>query len=131
MGVESVELSERPYYLFHTLFGKHDRTHHRVLSLHGRNCDEIFKIDSFLNAPNPPEVIAFSLGLNIREVICTISQLSPAVTYHRPYGLILHGEIRVSYDNDSGLLLQENGEYKGEPFSFVNETTPDELLGKW
>jgi len=51
------------------------------------------------------------MGLDIREVMCCVSKINPAVTYHNPFGLILTGKIKCVFDGDSGLIMNADGTY--------------------
>lgn len=126
-------LKSRPYYFLHTLIGTHSREFGRIMLAAGRSdFPELYKIESFLNSEDDtPQGVADYMGLDLREIMCTVSRPSPSVNYHRRYGLVLDGNVRVCYDNDSGAGLQEDGTYNDHMFEFTSETTPDELMGEW
>lgn len=89
------------------------------------------KIDLFFHAEDSSEGIAKALGLDLREVMTTVTRTDPAFTYHSSFGLVLDGEIKACFDYDTGKLLLENGEYNDHLFSFTHQTTPEELAGRW
>lgn len=124
-------MESKPYYFLHTLIGSHDKSFYRQMSARP-NRPEHYKIFSFLNAtPETPDGISYSMGLDLREVMCTVSKRVPAVSYHNNYGLILDGIVKKCFDNDSGCAVQEDGTYNNFCFDFTNKSTPDALVGEW
>lgn len=117
-------------HLFYTLFGPHAYAFPKIMRKAGRDPD-FWKIDSFLSAPDSGEGINRNLGLDLREIICTVSKTSPAVTYHRSFGLVIEGEVKAYFDNDTGKVLQEDGRYNDYLFEFTHQTTRQFLLGPW
>ncbi|MDB5175871.1 MAG: hypothetical protein JWM81_729 [Candidatus Saccharibacteria bacterium] len=136
-----LHVPERPYYLLHTLVGDIDPAMQKLCFTPEGEWAAPFsdqhpvprrKIDLFLEAvPENPQGVTESMLLSRREVMTTVSKTNPAVTYHRPYGLILDGEIKECFDNDSGKVLQSDGTYNSHVFDFTNPIEPDGLLGPW
>lgn len=125
-------LVERPYYFLHTFVGNQSMKHNEIMQKSGRtDWARMNKIDAFLYAPETPGGIEYALGLDLREVFCTVSKKSPAVTYHGNFGLVLDGAVKACFDNDSGRVLQDDGTYNDFVFSFTNRSTPEDLMGKW
>ncbi len=126
------ELANKPYYLLHTLVGYRGDALGPIFYDHNREWPPLRKMDVFLEAePETPEGVTEAFGLDIREVMCTVSRRRPAVTYHSPYGLVLEGEVKACFDNDTGKSLQEDGTYSDNAFDFTHESTPEQLMGKW
>lgn len=117
--------------LLYTLYGWNAEAFPKIMRRAGRDFGGAWKINTFLRAPESPEGIEQALGLDLREVFCTVSRFDPAVTYHRPYGLVLTGQVRGYYDDDTGKVLQEDGEYSGGKYDFASEITKDELMNGW
>jgi len=111
----------REMFLFHTLLGNFPRHLISYLRRLGINT-EYKKLDNFLYGAGDIASVENRLGLAHREIMCTLSTKETAVYYHAPFGLIIDGEVRICYDNDSGLQYNEHGEYTGAPFHFTHET---------
>jgi hypothetical protein len=126
-------LSDQPYYFLHTLVGARSRELGRMMISAGRSEQPLHhKVDLFLNAsPETPEGVNLALGLDLREVMCTVSKRSPAVHYHDNYGLVMEGNVKACFDNDSGCDLQEDGTYSAPFFDFANSSSPEALMGDW
>ncbi len=125
-------LLEQPYYFLHTLVGNSGRAFGPLMTRHNRAWPPLRKMETFLGAdPESAEGASLALGLDLREVMCTVSRKSPAVTYHSPFGLVLEGSVKACFDNDTGKVLTEDGTYNDATFDFTHESTPDQLMGEW
>ncbi|MBT3397733.1 hypothetical protein HOA55_02895 [archaeon] len=122
----------RNCHLFHSLMGNHPNEFSRLMrQKHGRDPDSE-KFINFYRSGNSVEELEESLGLDVREIMCCISKTDPAVFYHRPYGLILSGEVKVMFDNDSGLSMMPDGTYPHESkYDFVRESDLQTLMTSW
>lgn len=123
------------YFLLHTLTGRYDHAHYKCLSRNPALAGvDLFgesgvKMDVFLNGPNDIAAIEERLGFKDREVMCTISSVRLASAYRMLIGLVLSGEVRVCYDNDSGLYLDgDTGIYTGELLDIAKESSLSELV---
>lgn len=123
----------QPHYFLHTLVGATDNYFGERMSANGREWPlSPYKIDVVLDAqPESAEGITHALGLDIRQVMATVSKVSPATTYHNSYGLVLEGEAVGFYDNDSGKGLRLDGTYSDSLIGFTKPTTLDELTTEW
>jgi hypothetical protein len=122
------------YHFFHTLIGQYPEEHFSLLRQKNgvRNVHwDHLKIKNFLKVPDDRKKMEEHMGLPYREIMCTFSKTRNAVTYHLPFGLILSGEVRASFNNDSGLGLSEKGQYDGTPFSFTSEVTLQQLAAAY
>ncbi len=126
-----LETQQESHYFFRTLIGTNPEVFYDIMKRSGRGRIGPWQIENFLDAPDSLEGINLALGLDLREVMCTVSKRSPAVTYHRPFGLILEGNIKSFYDNDSGKRLLENGMYNNFIFDFTREVGLNYLLTQW
>ncbi len=119
-------------FLLHTLVGSYPSNFTSLMYVHKRNYDYA-KFPHFAHfAGNTLEEVEKGMGLDLREIICCASKKSPAVTYHKSFGLILSGDIKKVYDGDSALCMNENGEYPLElPYGNTKETTLEHLMGSW
>jgi len=119
-------------HLFHSFIGDYQPDLIRLLmNEHGRN-PNYEKFLTFYNGGNSVEELEKSLGLDVREIMCCASKTEPAVFYHRPYGLILSGEAKVMFDNDSGLMMLPDGTYPTEPFfDFTHKVDLQTLMTTW
>lgn len=127
-------LEQKPYYFLHTFVGSHSRTFGSLMMDAGRGWAAHYKIDTFLDTKEETaDGLHHALGLDLREVMCTVSKPAPelAVTYHDNYGLVLEGAVKACFDNDSGCALQANGTYNDFVFRFTNPSTPQDLMEKW
>ena len=102
-------------HLFHSLVGTYPREFLKLMNRHERD-PHPEKFMAFLNGGKSVGELEKSLGLDIREVMCCASKQNPALTYHKPFGLILSGEIKVIFDNDSGVTMSEDGTYPSEAY---------------
>ena len=89
------------------------------------------KFLTFFNGKDSVGELEKSLGLDIREVMCCASKASPAVVYHRPYGLILEGETKVMFNDDSGVFMLPDGTYTQSPLGFTKEIDLQTLMTEW
>ncbi|MBI2124253.1 hypothetical protein HYT92_00520 [Candidatus Pacearchaeota archaeon] len=123
---------EKNCYLFHSFVGDYPVEFMRLVRHKlNRNIDSE-KFMTFYNGGNSVGELEKSLGLDVREVMCCASKISPAVIYHRPYGLILSGEVKVMFDNDSGVVMLPDGTYDSEPhFDFTHKADLQTLMTKW
>ncbi len=125
-------IGEKPYYYLHTMVDTNAAVFSSIMGQHGRERPPIKKLDVFLSASDEtPDGVSRAMGFDVREVLCTISKSNPAVTYHKPYGLVLDGVMKSCFDGDTGKVLKSDGEYDDHLFDFTNETTADHILGEW
>lgn len=119
-------------HLLHSFVGTHPEEFLQLMRReHGRDPD-FEKFMTFYRSGNSVGELEKSLGLDVREVMCCASKTNPAVTYHRPYGLILFGDVKVMFDNDSGIIMLPDGTYPSEPhYDFAHEVDLQTLMNKW
>ncbi len=119
-------------HLLHSFVGAYpDNFMNLMRRIHGRNPD-IEKFMTFYRAGNSVGDLERSLGLDVREVMCCVSKIDPAVAYHRPYGLILSGEVKMMFDNDSGIMMLPDGTYPCESgHDFAHEADLQTLMTTW
>jgi hypothetical protein len=119
-------------HLLHSFVGTYpDEFLNLMRGEHGRDPD-FEKFMTFYTGGNSVGELEKNLGLDVREVMCCASKTDPAVTYHRPYGLILSGDVKVMFDNDSGIIMLPDGTYPSEShYDFSHEVNLDTLMTKW
>ena len=121
----------KDYYLFHSLIGSYKSEFTNMMRNKGRDVDSE-KFFNFYYGGKSVNEIEKSMGLDFREVICCASKKNPAVVYHRPYGLILSGDVSAIFDNDSGISMSSKGTYPSEQhYKFANEITIENLMNRW
>ena len=118
--------------LFHSFVGTYPDEFLRFMSHEHARDPDFEKFMTFYCGGNSVGELEKSLGLDVREVMCCASKTNPAVTYHRPYGLILSGEVKVMFDNDSGIIMLPDGTYPSESYyDFTNEVDLQTLMTTW
>lgn len=119
-------------YLFHSFVGTYPDEFLKLMGYeHGRDLD-FEKFMTFYMGGNSVGELEKNLGLDVREVMCCASKTNPAVAYHRPYGLILSGEVKVMFDNDSGIIMLPDGTYPSEPsYDDAHEVDLQTLMTTW
>lgn len=118
-------------HLFHSLNGYYPNTFMKLMREQGRDPDPE-KFITFYMGGNSIAELEKNMGLDIREIICCASKIKPAVTFHRPYGLILSGDIKAMFDNDSGIIMSPNGTYLLEDhYNFAHKTDLQTLMTEW
>ena len=122
----------RNCHLFHSFVGNYPDEFIKLMrGKHARDPDSE-KFMTFYMGGNSVGELEKSLGLDVREVMCCASKTNPAVTYHRPYGLILSGEVKVMFDNDSGIIMLPDGTYPSESYyDFAHEVDLQTLMTTW
>ncbi len=121
----------KDYYLLYSLVGNYDKEFIDLMQKNNRHVDYEKFVNFYISGRNR-EKTEKGLGLDINEIMCCISKKDPAVIYHIPYGLILSGEIKTIFDNDSGLRRLENGTYPTEPYyNFTNKVSLENIMTTW
>ncbi len=126
------ELSKNSF-LFYTLLGSNSGSFSALMHANKR---EKFDMEKFFNfyhyGGNTISETESALGLDIREVMTCASKLSPAVTYHRNYGLILSGTVKAIFDGDTGLVMTGEGEYPlQQHYKTANQVDLQTLMTTW
>ena len=122
----------RPLYLLHTLLKSFPPELTRYLTGLGHVIIPR-KTDNVLRGGDSIADIEVALALAHREIICTLSRApDDAIYYHAEYGLVLDGEVRTCYDNDSGWTYADNGRYERPPLRpYANEITLEALADNY
>ena len=119
-------------HLFHSFVGFYSDQFLKLMSHeHGRDSDfEKFMV--FYMGGNSVGELEKSLDLDVIEVMCCASKIDPAAVYHRPYGLILSGEVKIMFDNDSGIIMSPDGTYPSEShYDFAHKVDLQTLMTEW
>lgn len=122
------------FYFLHTLTGEYTSRHFDILMAHFGEWDKgwsHWKTENFIEGPDTAEGMALHMGLAFREVMCTLSRVRNAVSYHLPYGLILEGEVARCFDDDSGLYLGADGVYEGDVLAATTEVSLANLAANY
>lgn len=122
----------KDYYFFHSFVENQADVFRRLMYNAGRDPDGE-KFYNFYHSGDSVQEVEKSLGLDIREIMCCVSKVDPAVVYHRPFGLILSGKPKVFFDNDSGNVMLPDGTYNSKPYysSTTKQVSLDTLLTSW
>ncbi|MBT4377069.1 hypothetical protein HOD29_06870 [archaeon] len=119
-------------YLFHSMIGTYGSEFTTSMRRRGRDVDSE-KFFNFYHGGDSVGEVEKMMGLDVRDIMCCASKKNPAVVYHRSFGLILSGEIKSMFDNDSGLVMFEDGAYATEPYykNFTKKTNLQTLMTTW